>query len=190
MNGLKEVAEKAEKSSSTEVSMAAARVKMGLIFKQLGQTDEALRQFQRSYEIFKARVALKPDSDVAKGNLAVALTLLGETSQSLNRDMTAALDYYQQADTLRAEMYRHPRPSEPLTPTSVKQHLAESYTRVGVTYWRLGEPARALEEFHKAMALRQELAKAAPNNPAVRLDLARSHHAVGEMSFRMDDPAA
>src|SRR5262249_36007313 len=72
----------------------------------------------------------------------------------------------------------------------VKAGLAELNTRVGVTYMRLGDPARALPYYRKALAIRRELSQAAPDNLANRLDVARSLLAIGDSSYRVEDRSA
>ncbi len=187
MTGLNQVAQRAEKSGATGATMAAAHMKLGLIYKQLGQTEEAWKQFMRCHEITQARLQAKPDHDARKSNVAATLTVLAEMSQDLHRDMNAALDYYKQALEMREELFRHPHAGDgELDPTVVKQGLAEAYTRVGTTIFRLGNPADANEYFHKAVELRQALAEAAPDNSAIQQDLARSYHALGEMYFRLN----
>ena len=168
--------------------MAAAHMKMGLIFKQLGETEEAFQQFMRCHEIVLTRMKLKPHSDSAKGNVASSFTMLGEMSQELRRDMKTALDYYQKALELRKELYFNPRSGEgQLDPIKVKQGLAEAYTRVGVTILRLGNPGDAMTEFRQALKLRQELSEQFPEKPEYAQDLARSYNAVGEVQFRLGD---
>jgi serine/threonine-protein kinase len=195
MEGLNKVSRLAEKSGSTEATMAAAHVKLGMVFQQLGQTTEAMREFQLAHNIVVKRMALKPNSDAARGNVASTLTTLGDMSQQLQRDMKAALKYYQDALALREEIYYHPRSQTieegKLDPHQVRQALAEGYTRVGATVYRLGDPAGALEYFEKALAHRRDMAESHPQDTAVQQDLARSCLALAEMNFRLNRlPAA
>ena len=184
MAGLKEVAKKAEGSTSIEATMLAAHMRMGHMFRQLGATEEAMKEFVRCQEIAKRRATEKPNNDAAQGNLAAVLTVLGDMNQELRRDMVAALECYQQALAIREKLHAKPPSAEgALSPESVKQALAEAHTRVGVTVLRLGDPPESLPSFEKALVLRRELSDAHPEVEALKQDLARSNNAVGEVSF-------
>lgn len=184
MAGLKEVAKKAEGSTSVEATMLAAHMRMGNMFRQLGATEEAMNEFSRCHEIAKRRAAAKPNNDAAQGNLAAVLTVLGDMDQELRRDMVAALDCYQRALDIREKLHGKPPSTEgPLSPESVKQALAEAHTRVAVTVLRLGDPPKSLPSFEKALVLRRELSEAHPEVESLQQDLARSYNAVGEVCF-------
>src|SRR4029079_5807656 len=82
-------------------------------------------------------------------------------------------------------------PDGKLDPIKVRQELAETNTRVGVSYLRFGEPRRAAGYFQDALKIREELAAQDPRNAQFRLDAARAHVAVAEVRFRARDwPAA
>jgi serine/threonine-protein kinase len=189
MDGLRQVARHAEKSSSTEATMAAAHMRMGHMFRQLGDTEEAFRQYQLCHEITRKRAAANPTRDASQANLAATLTVLGDMSQELRRDMAAALDYYRQAAAVRERVYLRPHGGDgKVDPLVAKQALAEAHTRVAVTVLRLGDPAGSAADFGKALALREELVRDRPGNDALRQDLARTYNALGEVSFRGGDP--
>jgi serine/threonine-protein kinase len=193
LNGLEQASPRAESLTGTSIkaTVASAYINMGFVLKQLGETEEAFKYFSRGHEIVEARAKAQPNRDAAKGNLAATFTLLGDMSQELRRDMTAALGYYRKALELREQLYLHPHGGEgKIDPVAVKQALAEAHTRVAVTVLRLGDPAGSLESFRKALALREEMAAAAPANEAMQQDLARTYNAVGEISFLSRDPAA
>jgi tetratricopeptide (TPR) repeat protein len=193
LNGLEQASQRAEGTTGTSIqaTMASAYINMGFVLKQLGQTEEAFKQFVRGHEIVQARAAAQPKRDASKGNLATTFTFLGEISQERGRDMTAALGYYRKALALWEELYHHPNGGEgKLDPAAVKRALAEAHTRVGVMLLRLGDPAGSLAPFQAALRLREELADADPKNEVVRQDLARTYNAVGEVSSLTRDAAA
>ncbi len=188
MDGLQEVSAMAKGSSTIEPTMAAAHMKMGLICKQLGQTEAAMEQFDRCRAITEARAKEKPNIDSRKSNLAAVLTVMGDMSQELRRDMEASLAYYQQALKLREEMHLTPNKGEgELEVVKVKLGLAEGYTRVATAIYRMGDPAEALKYFRQALQLRQELVDANPMNASMQQDLARTCMALGETSFRLNE---
>ena len=74
MTGLKQVAQHSEKSTSTEATMAAAHMKMGQIFRQLGETEEAFKQYVLCHEITRKRAEVQPNWAASQANLAATYT--------------------------------------------------------------------------------------------------------------------
>jgi tetratricopeptide (TPR) repeat protein len=190
LKGLDQVAQSDEDSRLFGQTMAAAYMQIGQIFQQMGQSEKAFIQYQKCHKITQALAARDPDGPVAKTNLAASLMKLGEMSMELHRDVTAALNYYQQALALRLAVIALP-PDEKLDPDRLRQDLAEAHTRVGVMYLRLGEPVRAAGYFQSALVIRQQQAARDEKNLLLQLDVARSETALGEVRFRARDwPAA
>jgi len=190
LEGLDKVAKSDEDSRLLGQTMAAAYMRVGQIFQQMGQSEKAFAQYQKCHEIIKALAARDPDGPVAQANLAATYTVLGEMSLELRRDMKASLDYYQQALALREAIAKKP-PDPKLDPLKLRQDVAESHTRVGVTYLRLGEPGRAASYFQDALKIREELAANDEKNLPLQLDVARSQSALAEVRFRSREwPAA
>jgi serine/threonine-protein kinase len=205
LEGVKDVSKRGEASTSQEATQAAAHMQLGVMLKQLGQSKEAMAEFNRVHEITKARVVIKQGTDASRRNLAATLLMLAEMDKELDRNMAAALSHNKEALALFEDIERHPKADEDLVGTTaltgpalfegldskkrmdLKDATAEANTRVGVTYQRLGDPAGAAPYFRKAMALRRELAQAAPANLLYRLHVARSLLAMGDNGFRIDE---
>lgn len=197
LEGLDKVANSDADSRLHGQSIAAAYMKMGNLFQQLGQSDKAYDQYLKCHAIIKSMAERDWEGgEVSRDNLASTFSVLADMSRELKHDLRAALDYYQQAFDIRKELLSRPlkRPDK-LDPTKLKGRFAESSTRVGITYLLLGEPARASEFFDRARAIRQELVDAAlagaSANPeaarSCRLDLARTYNALAEIHFRARD---
>jgi tetratricopeptide (TPR) repeat protein len=202
LGGLDKVAKTDEDSRLLGQSTAGAYLRIGQLYQQMGQSDKALAQFQKCHEIVSALAAKDPNSIVGQANLAATYTAMGELVVERG-DILASLGYYQKALDIRNKLLSRPLAADPdpsrrLDPVEAKVTLAESYTRVGVTYLKLWEPKKAGEYFSQAQALRQELVSAAPTDTPARverarslqLDLARSHNALAEVRFRARDWAA
>ncbi|MBX9625446.1 MAG: protein kinase, partial [Gemmataceae bacterium] len=190
LDGLKQVARHAEKSASTEATMAAAYMRMGQMFRQLGDSEEAFKQFQLCHAITQKRAADNPTWDTSQSNLAATLTVLGDMSQELRRDMAAALDYYRKARDIRERIHTRPQGGErKVDPLLAKQALAEAHTKVAVAVLSLGDPAASAADFGKALALREELVRDFPKNDAYRQGLAQASNALAEVAFRTGDRA-
>jgi serine/threonine-protein kinase len=187
--GLNQVGQRARGTSSMEVaySLAAANMRLSQVFKLLGLTDEAFQHLLACHEINLKQLEAHPESDRARKNLAASYTVLGEMSLEVKREVAASLENYEKALKLREGLFYHPVNLVEAKPKEIEQGLGETYTRVGVTLLRMGDPARARDQFLKALELREELAQAYPDEMDLQQDLARTYHAVGEMSNRLDD---
>jgi tetratricopeptide (TPR) repeat protein len=73
----------------------------------------------------------------------------------------------------------------PLDRKVVRAGLAEAYTRVGVTQYRMGELTAALENYRKAYNLRRKLVDESTDNPRLKQDLSYSLMALAETNFRL-----
>jgi len=207
LDGVQLVSKRGEGSTSQEATQAAAHMQLGMMFKQLGKSKEAMAEFRKVYEITKARVVLKQGTDASRRNLAAALLTLADMDKELDRNMQAALAHNKEALALFEDVERNPKTDEDLQgltgaigPTALvgadlkkKKDLvdgmAEVNTRVGVTHLRLGDPVQAIPYFRKALALRRDLSQASPANLLYKLHVARSLLAMGDSSFRVDDRA-
>jgi tetratricopeptide (TPR) repeat protein/tRNA A-37 threonylcarbamoyl transferase component Bud32 len=179
-----------EKSTSKEATTAAALMELGKIYRQLGQTKKALSAYQKCLEITKERVKIKNYSDPSRQNLANTYFELAFCSEELNRDMKAALSYNQDGLKLYEGIFQKPKLDDfPLDRKVVRAGLAEAYTRVGVTQYRMGELRAALENYRKAHNLRRELVDEVKDNPRLKQDLSYSLMALAETNFRLGDRA-
>ena len=177
-----------EKSTSKEATTAAALMELGKIYRQLGQTQKAFQSYQKCLEITKERIKIKNYSDPSRQNLANTYFELAFCSEELNRDMKAALSYNQDGLKLYEDIYNKPKLDDfPLDRKVVRSGLAEAYTRVGVTRYRMGELTAALENYRKAYNLRNELANELKDNPRLKQDLSYSMMALAETNFRLGD---
>jgi serine/threonine-protein kinase len=186
-DGLKKIGQHARGTSSTDVaySMAAVEMKLGSVFRGLGETEEAFGHVRACHQINLAQAKAHPDSERAKRNLAASYTVLAEMSLELRRDPKSSLENYRKALELRQEVFASPHGTpDPELRKRDEQALAETYTRVGASYYDMGDLRPALEEFRKALELREGLARAHPDDGILQ-DLARSSQAVGEVSLRL-----
>jgi serine/threonine protein kinase len=67
--------------------------------------------------------------------------------------------------------------------------LAESYFHIGIELANLGEPAKALQEFTKALFVQQKLVDANPTVTGFQIALTRHQNFIGEMLYRTGKPA-
>ncbi len=190
MEGLKAVSKAGEGSKSIEATILIAHMKMGNMFRQLGATEEAMKEFAAANAIARRRATDNPDSDFSQLNLASVLMNQGDMTQEHRRDMDAALELYRESLTIWQSLLTNPQspegPRRP-DPDTIKQQLSEANTRVAITLLRQGDPAGSMPFLQKAIEIRRELVEVYPEEESLRMDLARSYNAVGEVSFLLGD---
>jgi tetratricopeptide (TPR) repeat protein len=184
LDGLKQVsAASAADTGLRDRGLASVHNQMAQIFEQLGRTEEAYQQYRQMHTILKALAEADPQSDLARGNLAVAEALLGDLSLRRRGEPTEARAHYLEALRLRKDVVDHPHTGE-IKPADARRYLAASYDSLGVV-------TRDLHEVHdyyrKALELREALAAAEPNKIETQQALARSYLLLAESSHRLQD---
>jgi tetratricopeptide (TPR) repeat protein/tRNA A-37 threonylcarbamoyl transferase component Bud32 len=226
LEGLQRVASRSGGESKVRWSVEDALMRMGELALQLNNSEEAYGYFQRRYEMTRADLDTEPGNARLMERVAMACINLAEVSTSVRRDMKKALSLYEEAVTLRTQVAQVPPdelrrqndrllPTQRMRPFYIKLNLSESWTRVGLTHYVLGESAQAERPILKSLALREELVtellagqaawslsaiptgSAAPLSVAASVpllselasehgqNLARNYHLIGEIYFRL-----
>jgi serine/threonine-protein kinase len=160
-----------------------AYVKVGETYLQLGDSEKAIKNFEKARDVIEKTVGREPQGDVAQANLAAVNVTLAKMNLEFRRDIKAALAHHEEALKIRRELNGR-QLSDKLDPVKMKKALAESYQLVGVMHLKLGDPRKARGYFQDGLTIRQELAAAAPNDPMLKLDVALSYNALSEVEFR------
>jgi serine/threonine protein kinase len=182
------VSENYQKSTSKEATAANIHSELGQVFLQLGQSEKAAAQFEKTMEIAQVRVKVKNANDPSRQNLAVAHYWLAESKAAVGRDMQAVLAHQLEALRLWQEIHDQPKlDGFQLGSKVVDAALADSQQRAGVTLYRLGDLSGAVTHFQEALALREGLLRAAPGDDSLKEDLTFSFLAAAEASFRLGD---
>jgi serine/threonine protein kinase/tetratricopeptide (TPR) repeat protein len=177
-----------EKSTSKEATTLAALMELAKIYRQTGRADKAYPVLQRCLDIAKERVKIKNHSDPSRRNLANIYFELAFCSEEFHRDLQQVLSYNREGLRLYEDIEKMPKLDDfPLDRKEVRAGLAEAYTRVGVTEYRLGNLLDARANFRKAYDLRRALVEELKDNPGVRQDLSYSSMALAEVSYRLGD---
>lgn len=191
MEGLKAVAKEAERSTSIEATMLGAHMQMGGMFRQLGDTEDAMNEFEKSLDIARRRAANNPDNDASQANLAAVLSQVGDMRQELQRDVDAALACYREALAICETLHgRPPSAVGAQPPERLLDKLAEANKNVALTLLKQGKPGESLPLLEKVVKLRQELVAMAPDVQAFQQTLAQAFNILGEVCFLTGDTAA
>jgi serine/threonine protein kinase/tetratricopeptide (TPR) repeat protein len=175
MSGLKQVTGAA--AGKMRRTTGDAYFKMGGIARELGNTADASKYWQRYYEMARSALKDNPENERLKLEMAWACRFLGEISVERG-DLKKALAYYRSALALRKELAAVPLaermrrneklpPEDRLTPRVNVLQLSEEYTRIGLINYFTGESALAEGPVLKSLALREDLLNHTARDQAV-----------------------
>ncbi len=168
---------------------------MGDISRELGRTEEALRQYQAFQKIIESMAADDPDNQVNQWNLAVVNEKLGDVSHLLAAEGAIAREYYRKSLALWQALDKGPITAAEVKPEKVKESLSVLLSKQASLALALGDPAEAWRHYQdflqarlgrtfaspkEALAARRADAKKAPFNVASTLRL-------GDFAFHLGD---
>jgi serine/threonine-protein kinase len=163
MDGLNSVSRSAEGAAFADRSMGVAMQRMGDVYEQMGQTEEALRQYKLSLTLFDRLAPQEPQNDWIPWNRAVSFDKLGGLSHEFLGDAAGARDYYQNSLNLRQALAaRIETPA--ITPALRSAALSISYIKLADLSNDLGDPAQARDYARRAMAENETLLATNPAN--------------------------
>ncbi len=156
---------------------------------QQGLSAEALRNYQKGYELTRAIARQEPENDMARAHSAVFLLRLGNMEVLLRGDAHAAREYYRKAQALREEIAEHPRSGEY---PALENKIGLSYCawELGRAELELGHPAAARDHMQKAVDYRRAWVEARPKDEEARGRLAEMCMWLGIASWHVEDAPA
>jgi tetratricopeptide (TPR) repeat protein len=168
-----------EKSRKT---LAAGYFQLAELTDKIGDMTQALGMHRKALAVRReladvAGADVETRLDVARSLIDVGLLL------SVTGDQAGAMSAYEEALELAQRVE-----AEDST-DAVRSVLAESHSCIGGQLSSTGKPAVALEEFGKALAIRQKLADHNPALIKAQLALARSHERIGGLIGFTGKPA-
>ena len=155
-----QVVDELPKTGQAEPTYAA--VKMGLVESLIDRqkTDEAEVILEELREIFERRVILKQGSDASRNNLVLLMSKIGNLKRDLRRDLQASLKEHQRALEIAQEIVDPPKAADDgqgrLPVYVARTLLADTHMELGATFYRLGDPEKALRHLDLAMTLREQ----------------------------------
>jgi serine/threonine protein kinase/tetratricopeptide (TPR) repeat protein len=192
--GLKQVAV-IDEAAQTDSSMCVAHQRLGDIFLQLGQLDDARRQYERCEQIARRLKETDPDRARAERAVCVATGKLGQVSLRLkDKDTRTALRFCREAVRMAHGLQK-------AAPNSIRamRDLSYCYNLLGNVETQMGEPGKAASSYQQAVewaqrALDQVRASASSPDELVRVathELAWSYENLGNAELHQANlPAA
>jgi tetratricopeptide (TPR) repeat protein len=182
-----DLAKELESSNVTNFAMANTCFNLGELLFRFGHGDEAMRQYRFGHQLVKQIADSQPDSDLARGNLALMLMQLGKMELELNDDARSARAHFVEAHNLQQAIAD--KPQNNAGHSSIDHHRLPSFydLQTGIADLHLGQPTEALKSFNAALAHREEWLQAEPNNVAARSYLSEVQYWLGVASWHLRD---
>ncbi|MBL8819207.1 MAG: protein kinase [Planctomyces sp.] len=139
-----------------------AAVKMGLVDSLIDQqkTEEAEAILSELQTIYERRLILKQGSDAARNNLVLLFGKIGNLKRDLRRDLPASLKAHQRAFEIANDILQYPKAADDgkgrLRRYEASVLAADAHTNLGATWYRLGDPHKALSHLEKSLTLRED----------------------------------
>ena len=162
---------------------AAAHNNLATLFRDIPDTENALKSFNQAFIIQEELLAAKPD-DVGLLQHQAA-TLNGIASLYVDSQQDRALANYEKAAELlnRAANLRH-------DDLSIRGVLAVTFNNLGRMYVRLDNTSKAVESYARAVELQSEVVQGAPAEKKSKRYLAIGYNNLGLEQGRQHDAAA
>jgi serine/threonine-protein kinase len=167
-------------------NLADAHLKMGWLYREIGQIDQAYKQFQETHEI-RERIALaNPNEEDARVQLANSWKDLGDITLHAKGDAAQARADYKRGLTIANDLAEHPKSDQP--------SLMDRKQVVADLYYKLGDiadgPVEAREYYTQALVRRQEWRNAHPELADPMSRVADCYHDLARASFHSRDQNA
>jgi eukaryotic-like serine/threonine-protein kinase len=180
---LDKLAAESENNPSLERELGTAYAKIGLIqgnsyHSNLGDTDGAMRSYQRSLEIRQKVAAADPNDHEIQHELADSYEGVGDIQYTIS-DLKGGLESYEKAVAIREKIVAE-EPGNLEYLYSFANILGKRGDISGMEgFPNLGDLPKALESYNRGIALYEKLIAAAPNNEKYKSGYATMLHYAG-----------
>jgi serine/threonine protein kinase len=166
--------------------LADAHLRMGWLYREIGQTDQAYKQFEESHKIRENISQANPNEEDARIQLAHSWRNLGDHAINTKGDVARARENYKRGLTIAKDLAEHPKSDQP--PLMDRKQL------VADLYYSLGDiadgPVEAREYYTQSLKRRQEWIKANPEVVLPIMRVADCYHDLAKAAFHSRDLAA
>ena len=174
-----------EAAATATRTLAGIYQRGGGLMEDLGRNDEAIRYYRRMDEYAESLAANNPGSLDARRPLASSKITLGQFEMNRLGDSKAALLHLEQNLALRREfLAREPQDDE------AKRGVSNALGYLGRVWLKLGDPARARDNYREEAALRDTIAPPLTGAVEVRRERAGLEEKLGDLSVALNDNQA
>jgi serine/threonine-protein kinase len=167
-------------------NLAEAHRQMGDLYRELGETDQAYKQYQETHQIREAIARANPNEEDLQLQLVKSWLNLGDMSLYKKGDAARAREEYKRGLAIANDLAEHPGSDQP-SPMDRKKLVAYVYYKLGDI---ADDPVEAREYYTQSLTRREEWRKAQPELVDAIVDVANCYHDLARVSFHSRDPEA
>jgi tetratricopeptide (TPR) repeat protein len=164
-------------------NLAEAHRKMGDLYREIGEIDQAYKQYQETHQIRETIALANPNEEDARVQLVKSWLALGDMSLYAKSDAARAREDYKRGLAIAIDLTEHPRSDRP--------SLMDRKKLVAYVYYKLGDiaddPVEAREYYTQSLKRREEWRKAQPELVDPIMDVANCYHDLARVSFHSRD---
>jgi eukaryotic-like serine/threonine-protein kinase len=165
--------------------MASAAVQIGDIELQLGRLTEGVRRYRDALAIATGLAAAEPNSDLARGNLALIHSKLAAANAQAG-DWPGAREQYERAIALQTDLVNNPRKGD-VPHSEMILNLAGFRDAFGRQLLERGDPTNARAQLEDALRWREQLAAASAEDVGAKRAVADLCQRLADLSFSAGD---
>jgi serine/threonine-protein kinase len=182
---LRKVAKIGDDARLVDRTLARIHQLMGDLARSVGNSTEALAEYQQAFAIVQAVAKAAPGDPTTPRNLAAARNNLGDLYLNHRDDPATARQLYTEALADRKAWHAF-YPDNDETRTA----LATQYALLAITSLRQGNPAQARSELEESARWRDQVSEPTRKSPGFRRDQAGLFDRLGEAALKLGDPEA
>ena len=172
-----------DESTSRAATILAAHQKLGELYVQTGDLQQAYREFEFVHQGARERVAMLNGTDAARYNLGLSCIKMSDASREMRRDLVASRRFLDEASEIYLEILAHPKQGLGCrSPFDIRFMLTEVHNRIAVHHVRVGEPAEALRHFLRCRELLAEV--------SAQIDDPQQHEGFDETDRKLSESQA
>ncbi len=138
------------KQTSREATIMAARQKLGELYYKLGEVDKAFTEYDYVYQQALERAKTQGGTEASRYNAASSTLKMADMYREVKRDMANSQLFIERSIAAYNEILDNPKPGYGAIPHyAIRLAMLDAYNRLAIHFVRMGDPAKALEEFRR-----------------------------------------
>jgi tetratricopeptide (TPR) repeat protein len=154
--------------------------RLGAVHLRLGRSADALVSHRAALRLREEYMTADPSNAQARRDWTISLINVADILSDQGQ-LAVARDYYQRA--LDARLDAAGRDGG----TLAQRDLTVAYDRIGEILLRMRQPRASIENYRRALAIDEALARADPGNVDLRRNLGDGHESLGDLNRELGD---
>ncbi len=171
-------------TSSAQREQSVNLNRLGDLQIQIGNTEAALKAYEKAMEISKTLAKEDPENKQAQRDLSISYNKLGDLQIQIG-NTEAALKAYEKAMEISKTLAKEDPENK-----QAQRDLSISYNKLGDLQIQIGNTEAALKAYEKAMEISKTLAKEDPENKQAQRDLSISYNKLGDLQIQIGNTEA